>query len=125
VALPLVDGRMGSQAVEVFDAIDVIHPDTLALTQDDVQRVVVAGAVFLRKLDVIVAVMLLCHGLLSLYREHKQRRRSAAALRSTMNRLGLEGNAGLDVTRPVQEKVGGKNHGIDLTFAVLDRPQAE
>ena len=56
VAVALVDGRIGRQAVEVALAVDVPDPDALAAGQHDVERLVVGGAVLLFQRDVVLRV---------------------------------------------------------------------
>ena len=55
----LVDGRIGAQEVEILAAVDVAHPDPLGFADDDVQGMVVVGAVDIFDLDEILAVHVL------------------------------------------------------------------
>ena len=55
MAVPLVDRRIRGEAVEVALAVDVVHPHALGALDDDVERVVVVGAVFVLELDVVAA----------------------------------------------------------------------
>ena len=56
MAVALVDGRVGAQEVEVLAAFDVVHPDPLGLADDDVEGVVVVGAVEVFDQDEVFAV---------------------------------------------------------------------
>jgi hypothetical protein len=51
VAVALVDRRVGGEEVHVLAALDVPHPDALGAGDDDVERVVVVGAVALLEGD--------------------------------------------------------------------------
>ena len=53
VAVALVQGRIGSQHVEVTLPFNVLDPHALALGQDDRQRQVIVGAVCISQTDVI------------------------------------------------------------------------
>ena len=51
VTVPLVDRRIGREAVEVAIALDVPDPGALATLDDDVERMVVVSAVLLLEFD--------------------------------------------------------------------------
>ena len=53
VAVALVDGAVGGEEIHEAVALDVLDPDALGLLDDDVQRVVVVGAVALGLLRTI------------------------------------------------------------------------
>ena len=54
MAVALVDGGVGGQAIEIAIAVDVVHPDALGALDDDVERVVVVGAVAVLELDEVL-----------------------------------------------------------------------
>ncbi len=56
VAVPLIDGRIGRQAVHVTAAVDIPHPDPPAAAQDHVQRVVVVRPIALFQSDIRLRV---------------------------------------------------------------------
>src|SRR5512142_323841 len=56
VTVALVDGRVGAQEVEVLAAFDVVHPDALGLADDDVERMVIVGAVEIFDQDEVFAI---------------------------------------------------------------------
>ncbi len=56
VAMSLVDGRIGGQAIEIFLAVDVGHPDSLPLVYHHVERTVVMRAVLFLEGDVILSL---------------------------------------------------------------------
>ena len=56
MVVALVDGRIGAQAVEVLLAVDVPDPDALGLVDDDIQGMVIMGAVLVLDGDDLFAV---------------------------------------------------------------------
>src|ERR1017187_4253203 len=53
MAVSLVDGGVGSQAIEIAIPFHVINPDPFAAFDDNVERMVVVGSVAVFKLDKI------------------------------------------------------------------------
>ena len=53
VAVALVDGGVGGEEVEVAAAFDVVDPDALGALDDDIERLVVVGAVLVFEPDVL------------------------------------------------------------------------
>ncbi len=51
MAVPLVDGRIGGEAVEITITLDVIDPDALGTFDDDIERMVVVGSVKVFEFD--------------------------------------------------------------------------
>ena len=54
MAVSLVDGRVGGQAIEIAIAFDVVHPDALGALDDDVERMIVVSSVTFFELDEIL-----------------------------------------------------------------------
>ena len=55
VAMPLIDRRIGRQTIEVAPAVDVPEPDAEATGEYDIERLVIARAVFALKGVIAVA----------------------------------------------------------------------
>ena len=54
MAVALVDGGIGGQAIEVALAFDVVDPDALGALDDDVERMIVVSSVIFFELDEIL-----------------------------------------------------------------------
>ncbi len=54
VAVPLVDGGIGGQAVHVFFAVNVPDPDAVTAFNDDIEGFVVVCSEFIFKQDVLI-----------------------------------------------------------------------
>ena len=70
MAMALVDGGIGSQAVEITLAVDVVHPHALGTLDDDVERVVIVRSMLVFEVNQVLGTGGgLCLGLhgLSLY----------------------------------------------------------
>jgi hypothetical protein len=67
MAMALVDGRIGSQAVEITLAVDVVHPDTLGALDDDVEGMIVVRSMLVFEVNQVlgtgVGLCLSLHGL--------------------------------------------------------------
>ena len=51
MAVPLVDGRIGGEAVEITVSLDVINPDALGAFDDHIERMVVVGSIKIFEFD--------------------------------------------------------------------------
>ena len=91
MAMALVDGGIGGQAVEITLAVDVVHPDTLGTLDDDVERVIIVRSMLVFQLNQVMgAGVSLClghHGL-SLY---CARRTGVRDQRSGIRKAGTKG----------------------------------
>ena len=54
MAVPLIDGGVGSQAIEVALAFDVINPDAFGALDHDVERMIVVGSVLFFQIDKVL-----------------------------------------------------------------------
>jgi hypothetical protein len=70
MAVALVDRGIGSQAIEITAALDVIHPDAFSALQHNVERMIVVCSEFVLQVDKVLGTLgdrsfLLSHGALS------------------------------------------------------------
>jgi hypothetical protein len=56
MAVSLIDGRIGREAIEVSVTVHIPDPDALTAGEDDVERVVVVGTTPLLQSDVFLLI---------------------------------------------------------------------